>query len=723
MDGYQKCAGHKTIFREHSVTTPANGVPDGPLCGNGDVGVVLGSAPGVLRFWLGKNDMWRAVPHAIGGGMKPLGYLELSSPALWDAPFYAEQRMESAEIVTELSGESCCLLTRTLALRGENVILTTVECSRGETELHISARAVPGDGGECRDSVQGNLLTFTKTYSGDCTEWETAAACAAFIHRKEGAVFSLSEGETVTIVATVATGFDREDPAEWCVQSAQRPPDTWKPALEEHARWWTEFWGASAVSLPGNPLIEEFWYASHYIMACCCGNDDFAPGIFGNWVTTDQSDWGGDYHLNYNYQAPWWGVYSSNHVDLSSPYDTPLLEYMPRARENARKFLNCHGLYAIVGIGPRGLEVGRLFNRDGSENEEAPFWGQKSCAAFAGVNMIMRYYHTLDTDYAQKVYPYLREVAAFWEDYLEFEDGRYVVYNDYVHENPWAFEPARRVAGLDKHHPDNDFNPILTLGLLRQLFKGLLDMAPALQIDRALCDKWEHILTHLSDFPTQTRNGKTVFRYTERGTDWRDDNSLGIQHIYPAGAIGLGAPPELLAIARDIVTEMGRWEDYNAFPTFFTAAARIGYDPDVILSHMTEELGKHGLPNRFIYYGGGGIECCSAVPGCINEMLLQSHEGILRLFPVWNPEQDAAFQNLRTYGAFLVSASIQSGTIGDVEILSEKGGVCRVQSSWQDGLSVVDSEASAEAVAMDRVGASTYEFQTLPGHRYIVKSL
>ena len=37
-----------------------------------------------------------------------------------------------------------------------------------------------------------------------------------------------------------------------------------------------------------------------------------------------------------------------------------------------------------------------------------------------------------------------------------------------------------------------------------------------------------------------------IFRYTEKGTPWWGSNTVGIQHIYPAGGIGLDSPPELL---------------------------------------------------------------------------------------------------------------------------------------------------------------------------------
>lgn len=69
-------------------------------------------------------------------------------------------------------------------------------------------------------------------------------------------------------------------------------------------------------------------------------------------------------------------------------------------------------------------------------------------------------------------------------------------------------------------------------------------------------------------------------------------------------------------------------------------------------------------------YDGGGLENSAAVPVTVNEMLLQSYEGIIRLFPVW--KKDAHFHGLRANGAFLIDASQEDGRI-HAEILSEQG--------------------------------------------------
>lgn len=89
--------------------------------------------------------------------------------------------------------------------------------------------------------------------------------------------------------------------------------------------------------------------------ACSSRGDKFAPGIWGTFVTRDEAAWGGDYHLNYNYQAPYWAAFSSNHIDLTKNFDQPLLDYMDMGRQHARELLNCKGIYYPVGIGPKGL--------------------------------------------------------------------------------------------------------------------------------------------------------------------------------------------------------------------------------------------------------------------------------------------------------------------------------------------------------------------------------
>jgi alpha-L-fucosidase 2 len=67
----------------------------------------------------------------------------------------------------------------------------------------------------------------------------------------------------------------------------------------------------------------------------------------------------------------------------------------------------------------------------------------------------------------------------------------------------------------------------------------------------------------------------------------------------------------------------------------------------------------------------------------LNEMLIQSHTGIVRIFPaVPGSWKDISFDKLRTVGAFLVSAEMNEGNVERVEILSETGGVFRMHNPF-----------------------------------------
>ena len=64
----------------------------------------------------------------------------------------------------------------------------------------------------------------------------------------------------------------------------------------------------------------------------------------------------------------------------------------------------------------------------------------------------------------------------------------------------------------------------------------------------------------------------------------------------------------------------------------------------------------------------------------IQEMLLQSWDGILRIFPYWPDDREARFEGLRARGAFLVSAAKSAdGAIGTrINLFNSVGATQRV---------------------------------------------
>src|SRR5207249_267246 len=72
------------------------------------------------------------------------------------------------------------------------------------------------------------------------------------------------------------------------------------------------------------------------------------------------------------------------------------------------------------------------------------------------------------------------------------------------------------------------------------------------------------------------------------------------------------------------------------------------------------------------------------------EMLLQSYNGVIRIFPaVPRDWKDVSFNNLRAEGAFVVSASREGGKVREVRIRSERGGTVRLANPWRGTAKVI----------------------------------
>ncbi len=402
--------------------------------------------------------------------------------------------------------------------------------------------------------------------------------------------------------------------------------------------------------------MEKEYYGSLYLLASTSRSGEAAPGLWGNWVIKTPA-WNGDYTLNYNYEAPFYAAFPTNHVELADSYDRPVLDWVPKAQAEA-KANGFTGAFYRVHIGP-------LPNGSSDTN----LWNQKSCGAFAATDLLMHYYFTRDPAYAQKIYPALQQLAIFWQNYLKKDGDRYVIENDAQHEG--------------NAYPQT--NGIMSLGLVRFLLQGTIDISSALGVDADMRAIWQERLSHLSAYPTFVKDGKTVFRYTEVGLDWNDGNAIGNQLIYPASQVGLGSEPALLQTAQNMIAAMARWNDGNGTDTFYPAAARVGSDPAALLTHLTQWIQNNTYPNLHIHTGGGGIENLNTVPSTVAEMLLQSFQGKLRLFADWPKGVDARFGDLRAYGAFLVSSDVRANTVQYVRIVSERGGVVVLSNPWPSG--------------------------------------
>jgi len=705
---------YKAVFGNLPKDAPNKTSVTGPLLGNGDLAVCLSKLDQGQRFWLCKNDFWKLTDRTNSGGPRVFGGLDVKLLEHRGAP--TEQRLYEAVTVSTYTCGKRTRIDGRVEMRSwvsasENMLVVEMTASDKDANVEVKLWVQKGNDAETATGADDNSQWVTRKFAKD-VKITTQAACAVKAIGAKGDKFTIKAGQTVTIIAAMRSRFKSKTPlVDVRKRIAVMDASSLAELKTRHAAWWRDFWAKSYVEI-GDPVLEQRYYLSNYVMACASRDPDFPPGIFGSWNTTDKPGWMGDYHLNYNHQAPYYGLYSSNHIPQTDPYHAPILDFRARGRWYAKNVLDCRGIYYPVGIGPKGVETTLNYPTDGYAKpphvqKGGLFYHQRSNAAYCLVNVAMRWYHTYDEAYARKLYPLVRDVADFWEDYLKFEKGRYVIYKDSVHE---------------RSGNGNDFNSIVSLGLVRNAFELAIDMSSKLGSDADRHAKWKHILVNLSGWSYQTRRlphargedrsvkkpERKVFRYTEKGTDWWRNNTLGIQHIYPAGAIWLDSPPKLLEVSRNTIDVRNGWFDGNGMNSFYPAAVRVGYDPKVILAKLRVVASKLGGTNGFIKRNPHGIENCSIVPNTINEMLCMGHRGVLRLFVVWPKETNARFANIRAWGAFLVDSELKDGVVRYVRIRSERGRDCTVLNPWP-----------ASKVTVFRGGAKA---ETVSGARFTLKT-
>lgn len=668
--------------------TPSRGAVDGPVMGNGDLGTVMRTEQDGYVFLFGKNDFWRQPQlymteqqykemlltetcRRTGGRILPVGWMRLSIKGLKQTNYEMIQSIYDACIITNIGWGGSVLRMKSWLCAEQNTFVAELE-NLSDTDAEIDFCIMPGEFDVYEvsgydDGYENESVWFTYGAEPYHVPGRRFAAAAATVDTEveydpkrmayKGGVFTVKAKQTVNLTMTILSDLDSAHPKAEAIKMNVSALGKIETLWQRHTAWWQKFWEKSYVET-GDEILDSYYYSSLYWMGCCTREGKVPPALCGPWTTSDLARWSGAYTLNYNFQSPFFCLYTSNRQELIRSYIEPLLDIIPMGEMFAREKFGRSGICLPVEIGPWGTIC------------SGNFFGQKTNAAHCCVNIFMHFFSTYDLEWGKRAYPFVRKAAAFWEEDLVFENGVYHVVGDCAHEEVV---------------PDGgERNNTHALGLVHMLFSGILEMSRALGEDTEKREKWSDIAENLADFPTYIRNGQRVYKYNEDKYEWRDANGTPVKFIYPCGCIGLSSDKKTLETARNTLEQ----KDYlffqgNAFCEYVQMRARVNCDAKKTYETLKKSCVKLSYQNRYMTAHGGGIEDFSAVPAGINEMMLQSHEGVIRVFPSWPKGKDAKFVNLRGYGAFLVSAERKNDEVISVEIMSEKGKELVFQNPWE----------------------------------------
>lgn len=693
---------------------PTKHYTSGAILGNGDMGVTIGGGPEEQVFYLSTTDFWTEDYSRYAGTLITIGGVSVKIPALDGASFDQKQNMWEAEVIgTFRKGEYAVeMVSQVLAKR--NLLLIEVNNTGSEPlEMTVETWTRPSKDPEqytlpTEAGTQDRIGWVTRQAQTNETSWQAKAAVATRVldHDVESESdedlratqkLSLEAGKSVTLVTSVETsGLIRkpeplESPLPKALASVEQVTTDFLTAVrEEHRQWWRDYWNVSFVKLDA-PVLQRYWVESTYVIGAASREGKSPPGIFF-WTTTDEPRWTGDYHLNYNYMTPYYGLLSSNRLEQFRNYFDPLLDFLPKGRELAGDPEGSKGIIFPVGIGPDGFEAQKAAH------------GQKTNAAHAGSLFSLYYRYTLDKEWLAEVgYPYLREVMTYWEDELVMEDGRYVIYDS---------------AAREAHDFDN-FNSSLALGYVRALLVDMLEFSEVLDRDEEKREEWREMLKNLSALPTQTIDGHRLIAYAESSlADANQARPFTLNWVHPSELLSLESHPDTLKMARETFDIRESLYDRGncSFIEIFTIAARLGIDANALVEQFSKRAEEIRRDNGTYRQNGGGIETVGAIEA-INSLLLQSHGGRLILFPVWPGNRNAQFQGLRAHGGFVVDSAFSNGSVQSVSIGSEAGAPCVLFNPWPGNeVRILDAD-SGESVQFGMEGPYL-KFQTRVNGRY-----
>jgi alpha-L-fucosidase 2 len=451
--------------------------------------------------------------------------------------------------------------------------------------------------------------------------------------------------------------------------------------FKTHLGWWQKYWGKSSVTLPDS-ILEMQYYLEMYKFGAAARDNTPPISLQAVWTADNGKlpPWKGDFHHDLNTQLSYWPAYTGNQLDLEMGF----LNWMWKYKSTFEKYTKTY-------FGTSGLNVPGVTTLTG---EPMGGWIQYSfgptVASWLAQHFYLHWIYSKDEVFLkEKAYPWIKEVAAYLDEIsVRNEQG--------FRKLPISSSPEIN---------NNDITAWFSqttnfdLAFIKWNFEKAAELAKELKLEED-AEKWGAIAKEWPEFAVDSASGGLAFApdypYTE--------SHRHFSHLvgwHPLGVIDWSNGEADQKIIKSTIAELERvgtdwWCGYSfSWMGNLYARAFMGEKAAETLRIFSENF---CLPNSFhvngeqhnrgyskFKYRPFTLEGNFAFASAIQEMLIQSHTGIVRIFPAIPAEwKNVSFNQLRTTGAFLVSAKQQDGKVAEVEIFSEKGGKIKLANPFAE---------------------------------------
>lgn len=504
---------------------------------------------------------------------------------------------------------------------------------------------------------EGNRITYHQKGYGDF--WYDVVVCWK------------QEGETLYGTWSVTSSLSGEKAAEKAEAALQRGL---KQDYQAHLEYWDKYWAQSSVTLPDS-ILQKQYQNEMYKFASTTREHSYPISLQAVWTADNGKlpPWKGDYHHDLNTQLSYWPAYTGNHLTEGMGYLNTLWNQRDTYKRYTRQY-----------FGTEGINIPGVCTLTG---EPMGGWIQYSMsqtvAAWLAQHFYLHWKYSADRTFLkERAYPFLKDVAIYLEQVSEVtpEGVRKLEFSS----SPEVFDNSLQAWFSDMTNYD--------LAMMHFLFKAAAELAHELNLTDE-SSHWAALEAQLPDYDVDEEGCLTFAKgYPYNESHRHFSHAMA---IHPMGLIDWSDGEKSQHIIRATLKRLDEvgpdyWTGYSyswlanmkarAFDGKGAAQALRTFAECFCLKntfHANGDQTKSGK-SRFTYRPFT-LEGNFAFASGIQEMLLQSHTGTIRIFPALPEEwKDVSFEGLRAMGAFLVYAQMEGGEITRVRIYSEKGGMLKI---------------------------------------------
>jgi alpha-L-fucosidase 2 len=448
---------------------------------------------------------------------------------------------------------------------------------------------------------------------------------------------------------------------------------------------------------PDPGLSALYFNFGRYLLLGSSRRCDLPANLQGIWNEHLSPAWQSDFHLNINLQMNYWPAEVCNLPETFDPFVRFLERFRPSSEQAARDLYGCRGLFL-----PHATDV---WGRATPEAPVCDVW--QGAAAWLAQHLWWHWEYGGDRTFlAERAYPYIRDVAAFWVDFLVPERreghplaGKLVSVPSNSPENSYWWEGHRLRYGI---------GATMDLLLAREVLTNAIAASEALGIDADLRETWRTTRDNLA--PLQVGKHGQLQEYLD-DFDEPEPGHRHVSHLYgvfPGDSVTAETDPEHFAAARvSLERRLAEGGGHTGWSRAWTAAlwARFG-EGDLAGEHLDALITDFAtdalldLHPPMIFQIDGNFGGTAAVA----EMLLQSHGGTIRLLPAlpasWH---DGEATGLRARGGHLVDQRWEGGALIEARITVGRAGEIALRLPDSGPWEIVAEAGTARSVATPEI--------------------